>query len=493
MTDTPIYDCSNKEGYKWYDYNPDSSHISNLFENKVGFITDCHKKGAGCGQGDVNNKGYYKDGGRFEEVGYLSDANSWWQTSANHKLHLNNGSNPDISCQTVVDAAGTCKDDSDAYHLVCQKKEDRFEMFDTPDGWAKCCQTNTKGSANGGCHPDFYQGSKKCKEVCLGDSKLLSMSTTDTLKNDNLTCRNILNNTNKSDEEYVKAKLTDFCDSDVAYKDGDPVDDYTKMCGCYYEQNYYNNLIEKLKELYPNVSEHSYNDRTCFSSLCAKSPFKNLGISNPVQCPDQYFLNCINNTEFEVGGDMSGIELEQGNECNIYVEKGEYPFCGRSCENDNNCIDGDCNNCIDGKCKNTESVSCSNYTCPDDKITKSNVLCVGDSSTCKESDCCVGKPGGSSPSPSPTPSPTPSPSPDDNHILSISLMVLGGVLIFIGFILFVYNIYSNTKSTSLQQGGDSMNILGIIFGILLMIGGGISLYFGIDMYTEIVDEDDSDE
>ena len=186
---------------------------------------------------------------------------------------------------------------------------------------------------------------------------------------------------------------------------------------------------------------------------------------------------------------MSGIELDQSTNCNIYVEKGDFPFCGRPCENDNNCIDGQCNICADGVCKNEDSVSCSNYTCPDNKVNISNALCVGDSSTCNEIDCCANIPGGNPPPPG-----------DDNQEIWGNILYWGGIVfIVIGCIGLGYagvlsmSGKSNVTITPIVDGringgGVTGAIIAAVISICLIIGGSFAVYYGKKM---IKDDDDS--
>jgi len=353
----------------------------------VGFITnDCIRNGQfnnyDCSQG--NNTGEFEVLGRMESNKLQKGTNS------------NNLVRTDKQCTNKRSWCAAWN-----AQIACKKKDSAFTSIKT-DTWKDCCKRNNINGleiagTNTTCHPKLYTQNGKfsdmCKNICLQNDaspKTIVGGASTTLKNDNQTCIDILANNNK--DSYVREKLEEFCSSDVAYDHdkGEPVKEYTDVCGCYYPEDYYNNLVKKLKESYPNIPEHSYNDKTCFSTLCARSPLKK-NISEE-QCPDQYFLSCINNAEFEAGGDMSGIEVGQGNDCNIYVEKGEFPFCGRSCEKEGDCP-GKCENCIDGKCKNEDSVSCSSYTCPKNKTTISNALCVGKSETCTETDCCIDTPG----------------------------------------------------------------------------------------------------
>jgi hypothetical protein len=364
-------DCSaqGKDGQEWYEYK------ANDWQNHVGYISDC--KNDECSS-------------THENVGQMDH----WKSKIHSGLAKTQTGGRDCA-QTKGSICGWWGDDFG----VCQKKLEYFSR-----DWQTCCENNEKYSPKDGCIPYWYKDGKTysndCKKICLGKPSYgISTDKNETLKNGykNGLCLDILKSNNSESE------LREFCNSEVAYKDGEPVKEYTDICGCYYPDNYYTKLKENLKELYPELPEFSYNDKTCFSTLCSNSPFKD-EISKG-QCPDQYFLRCINNSNFKVGGDMSGkgVKVEQGNNCNIYVDKGEYPFCGSPCKNEDNCKDTKCKNCIDGKCKNDDSVSCSNYSCPDNKITTSNALCVGDSDTCTEGDCCVDKPSKKPPSNGPKP------------------------------------------------------------------------------------------
>jgi hypothetical protein len=474
-----LADCSvDYSGHgMWYNFDKDNDSIDNRgvapdLENHAGYITGCWwDTSKAC-----------TSGGKHTRVGHLQHTNNSGGRSVS-------GNNPtDLAFQqTTYNADKICPITADIYRCrsgqtryICKKNEDAY----TRD-WQKCCSSNKKWSPKDGCNPYWYKDgdtfSNDCKNLCLGKTSYgLSTDNKETLKNDYKygLCLDVL----KSNVD--ETELRKFCQSDDAYNSetGEPVKDYTNICGCYYPKDYYDKLIQKLKELYPELPENSYNDRTCFSTLCANSELKS-NISTE-QCPDQYFLRCINNAEFEAGGDMGGIELEQGNNCNIYVEKGNFPFCGRTCDNDDNCVDGQCNSCIDGVCKNEDSVSCSNYTCPSNKISISNALCVGDSSTCNENDCCVDTSLGQSPPPSN----------DDDNDLWENVLYWGGItLILLGIFIFIINsfILYSTKinvqpNRTIQSlvGGSVSSIIMWILSIVFIISGSISVYFGNKMKNE---------
>ena len=163
-------------------------------------------------------------------------------------------------------------------------------------------------------------------------------------------------------------------------------------------------------------------------------------------------------------------------------------YCGSTCEKNDDCP-SKCP-CNEGTCKNDDSVSCSGFTCPTGKLNRLNTLCEGKIDTCTEEDCCASP---LSPPSSPS-SGSGTPKSDDN-ILSISLIVLGCVLILVGLILFIYNFYYNVKnkntlSLSIQNGGNKKNIIGLVIGIILMVSGCIPLYFGIDLYQDSKKDDE---
>jgi len=470
-----LADCSVNHNGMWYNwYNGENSQPSG-WENHVGFITKCSgDKDKACGS-------------KHKLVGRTNDnmqgrpkyiTNNWSPNTAYIQTTYKDFGSGDKYCPAVSNSLKLCNFRGARY--ICQKKEEEFSR-----DWQKCCSSNEKWSPKDGCNPYWYKDgdtfSNDCKNLCLGKkSHGLTPDIKETLKNDynNGICLDVL----KSNVD--ETELRKFCQSDDAYNSetGEPVKDYTNICGCYYPQDYYDKLIQKLKELYPELPEGSYNDRTCFSTLCANSKLKS-NISTE-QCPDQYFLRCINNAKFEAGGDMSGIELGQGNDCNIYVEKGDFPFCGRTCDNDDNCVNGQCNSCIDGVCKNKDSVSCSNYTCPSNKIIVSNAYCVGDSSTCNEDDCCVDTSGGSG-------SGSPSSGTNNKNLWGKVLLYGGIVLIIIGIIGLIYStviLYNKTSNVplvyTLSGGGRGIIYIFLMVFIYLIIGGSLGVYYGNKMIND---------
>lgn len=441
----------------WYTWNKNKSSPPGGWEGKVGYINNCNNKN--CPEST------------HEYVGLLDHflSNGFWGTRRVREGKAQTQTEGRPCPQTDSEICGLAWDD----YGICQKKEDAYSR-----DWYRCCSSNQKWSPKDGCNPYWYKDgdtySNDCRNLCLGKTSYgLTPNIKETLKNDynNGICLDVL----KSNVD--ETELRKFCQSDDAYNSetGEPVKDYTDICGCYYPKDYYDKLIKKLKELYPELPDHSYNDKTCFSTLCANSKLKS-NISKE-QCPDQYFLRCINNAEFEAGGDMSGINASQSNNCNIYVQKGDFPFCGRTCDNDDNCVGGQCNSCIDGVCKNEDSVSCSNYSCPSNKIRISNALCVGDSSTCNENDCCIDTSvmGGDSGSP---------PS-DNNENLWGKVLLYGGiVLIVIGIIGLIYSGVlfrsgeSNVVNQTLNGGGFTGGIITAVISICLIIGGSFAVHFG---------------
>lgn len=472
-TPSGLADCSVNHNGMWYNFdlkNNQNRGWAPDWENHAGYITDCWRdKDKACNTGL----------GKHTRVGHLEHTNNNGRKVS--------GSNPtDLAwIQTTYNKDKICPATAQIMRciegktrFICQKKEEEFSR-----DWQNCCSSNQKWSAKDGCNPYWYKDgdtySNDCKNLCLGKTSYgLTPDIKETLKNDynNGICLDVL----KSNVD--ETELRKFCQSDVAYNSetGEPVKDYTNICGCYYPDGYYNKLIQKLKELYPELPEGSYNDKTCFSTLCANSELKS-NISEE-QCPDQYFLRCINNAEFEAGGDLGGIEIEQGNDCNIYVEKGDFPFCGRTCDNYDNCVGGQCNSCIDGVCKNEDSVSCSNYSCPSNKVRVSNALCVGDSSTCNENDCCVDTSSGGG---------SGSPPSDDNENLWGKVLLYGGiVLIVIGIIGLIYSgvLFRSGKSNVLNQtlngGGFTGGIITAVISICSIIGGSFAVHFGKKMIND---------
>ena len=454
-------------------------------------------------KGKTNEDRYeYLGGSKDKYVGYVTDScrkyndfdcgeSEYWMKIGqllSKKLQLDttgygNFQATDFECNQNRSNCGPSR-----WQIACRKRDSAFTSI-KGDTWTDCCENNQLDQlqlSNGiTCHPKLYSRNGKysnaCRNICLQNDhslkKNIEGSAETTLKNNykNDFCVDVL----KDSENPSQSELREFCENEPAFIDGKPNPEYTDVCGCFYPKGYYDKLKEELKQLFPELPESMWNDKSCYSSLCSESKLKELISAR--QCPNLYFLRCVNNAEFNasnVQGDGSGgIEFDQNNECNIYVDESNTPFCGRDCDSNADCPD-DCP-CNDNRCRNEDSVSCENYQCPAGKVNKSNGLCSGGKDTCTEGNCCAkinfnndggdgggggggGNGGGGG---------------EDNS-LAIGLIILGIVLLLIGLIMSFYN-----GNDIYKYGGNSINIGLLLFGIIFMGGGGTSLYYGVDEYN----------
>ena len=198
------------------------------------------------------------------------------------------------------------------YQVVCQRDPRKFSSVQG-DGWEECCRRNPKLSSKGGCLPYWYRDGDKysddCREVCMGTSQYKSSKPEDTLKNEHRLCLDILEG-NKPD----KVALRKFCKTETAYKDGQPVEEYTNICGCYYPSTYYTKLKEALIERFPTVPTAFFDSPECFSDLCTNSKLK-----DKVPCRSAMFQTCIINSSFNASSismkDESSIKFKNTNKC----------------------------------------------------------------------------------------------------------------------------------------------------------------------------------
>ena len=305
----PLIDCAKKgpDGNSWFVYNDDANHKSS-YPNNVGFITEC-KDPTGtdpCGEGDVNYKGYYSDGGPFKKVGILKNIG---MIGDRDMYFVDNQGKKGPKCPKIngEDVGGCYRGGTT---VVCQRTD-----YDKGNKWKDCCQKNKKDSPKGGCLPLWYgkgddKYSDECREVCMGNSKYKSSTPEDTLKNENKLCLDILEENKPSGEELRK-----FCRSPIAYKDGQPVEEYTNICGCYYDDSYYTKLKEALKERFPKVPGAFLDSPECYADLCTNSKLKD----KTMQCRPSMFQTCIINSSFNASSvsmkDESSIKFKTTNEC----------------------------------------------------------------------------------------------------------------------------------------------------------------------------------
>jgi hypothetical protein len=246
------------------------------------------------------------------------------------------------------------------WQIVCRKRDSAFTSIKT-DGWADCCKYNNINGlkANGiTCHPKLYSNvvgdnkirySDMCRNICLqtNSPKSIEGGLETTLKNDyiNNVCTDILQSNLPS-----KTEIEEFCQSEVAYKDGKPNPEYTKICGCHYPDSYYEALKNAMEQKFPNVKS-ILGSRECYSENCQDSKIKH---NTEYKCPDTNFLSCIQNQEFNASNvnleDESQLGMDQSQDCQIIVDGGGTPSPGINPEdkqhkyknkNKNNEKDGD--------------------------------------------------------------------------------------------------------------------------------------------------------
>jgi len=433
-----LADCTVPNWYSFLDNDKRPQISENYWKNHVGFITKCWRnEEKACGNDHILV-------GKMEQTsigaGRRIESNFHKTTAHNETTYSGTKVCPATSGHSSC-GLGAFLD-----RYICEKKLSKFS-----DDWKRCCSSNTKYSPKDGCIPFLYKDgnkySKECTDICLGkgftnkgtnEDKFKDIKMKDTLSNEyntdnNQICNDILTNTDNID----LSTLRQFCTSDIAYKDGKPNLEYSDICGCFYPEGYYNALIKELKGKFPDVPEAYFNDKSCFSTLCTRSPLKKH--IQDSSCPAQNFLTCINSVEFNASSiNVEGeLKFEQDNDCNINSEELNLPYCGKNCSSNDDCPDScPCNNNI---CKNNDSVECNgNYTCTgDEKIMRDNALCSGIKNTCNDDSCCI-KLESLPNSPNSPNSPPGSPDSDDSKLYKfIKDNYIWFIVGFIGFILFI--------------------------------------------------------
>lgn len=351
------------------------------FKNKrgndhVGYINDCENTKCADGYTNIGELEHFPVGG-------------WLSTTTGRKPKSGSAKNQTINTcnQTINQICGWARND----YGICQKNKDRYSQ-----DWMKCCNFNEKFSPKNGCYPYFYldkntgKYSNDCINSCLGGINKLTMEKVEksvSFKNDYKGgfCTNMFKK-----NEVNPSIFKEFCSSEPAYKDGKPNPEYSNICGCFYPDDYYDKLKIELLKKFPDLPESYLTDITCFSTLCGMSELKEL--KSIKKCPNQYFLKCVNNVDFDSNNvnNEGNLEISQSNDCKISTEEINQPYCGKNCDSNSDCPQScPCNNNI---CKNDDSVNCEgNFTCSDNKITREGALCSGTKNTCNDTSCCITK------------------------------------------------------------------------------------------------------
>lgn len=287
-----LNDCGQKN---WYKYK-DSDKTNEVYTNHlVGYYSEC------------NAFETYDCGKDFENIGYIS--------------HIGKGSQdfqPNEGSLAAESTNGNCSGAPDTnckgfpHRQICRRNKP-FKST-TGNGWTECCNSNTKLTVGpNDCHPLLYnennKPSQRCVDICMQNSnkyKNITGGQTTTLKNDYLngSCHDIIKS-NKNESE-----LREFCSKSPAWSNTTgPNASYSKICGCYYPDSYYENLKKIISDK-TKIPEDMLGDKRCFSSLCSNSEMTN------TNCPDLNILTCINNVNFNGNVNDSGnININQTNDC----------------------------------------------------------------------------------------------------------------------------------------------------------------------------------
>ena len=97
------------------------------------------------------------------------------------------------------------------------------------------------------------------------------------------------------------------------------------ICGCYWPQEFYDNIIEKLGDEYqvPKVIlQNLAGNPPCLYSSCVSSATKPKNYDN-VDCPDINFSKCIQNINVDNSGNINKLDINSKiANCSEYVKKG---------------------------------------------------------------------------------------------------------------------------------------------------------------------------
>jgi hypothetical protein len=310
-----LNDCSYNKAFYYFEKGNSNEnkneYIGGSKDEYVGYVTDKCKSYNDFECGEPEN---------WMKIGQLKDKNLQLDTTGYGNMQAT-----DYKCN---DVGSGCLPKQ--WQIACRKRDTAFTSIKT-DGWADCCRYNNMNGlkANGiTCHPRLYNSvvgdnktrySDMCRNVCLQSTdspKVIEDGKETTLKNDYLgdICSDVLQ-TNS-----VKSDLDEFCQSEVAYKDGLPVPEYRKICGCHYPESYYEALKSAMEEKFPHVRS-ILGSRECYSELCQDSKIKE---NQDYICPDINFLSCIQNQEFNASAvnleDESQLGMDQSQDCQIIVD-----------------------------------------------------------------------------------------------------------------------------------------------------------------------------
>ena len=259
-----LNDCSQKN---WYIQTSNSQDVYN--KNLVGYYSDC---------GTI--MGSLKCDKDFVNIGYIQhsiSSDEFYPSDNSPAAEATNGNcrgNPHFDC------------DWTGNRQICRRNKPFKSTIG--NGWTECCNSNPKLTVGGpnDCHPLLYYDNKlqkpsqNCVDICMQNPdkyKNIPGGKTTTLKNDYLSgaCHDILI---KNKDE---SKLREFCSKSPAWSNSTgPNASYSKICGCYYPDSYYENLKKIISDK-TKIPEDMLGPNKCMSSFCADSK-----LNDNTNCPN---------------------------------------------------------------------------------------------------------------------------------------------------------------------------------------------------------------
>lgn len=153
--------------------------------------------------------------------------------------------------------------------------------------------------------------------------------------------------------------LKNFCADKIGKSE------YLSTCACYYPQEIYDKIVDKIAEDY-NIPESMLDSRgKCVYNACKSSPrIKDDGI----KCPDVSVVSCVQDINIDADGDITGdINVKQSGSCSGKITKKRS-----GCKSNDDCESPKTCNINNGQCIMTEckvnadcgpSMECSSSKC----------------------------------------------------------------------------------------------------------------------------------
>ena len=335
----------------------------------------------------------------------------------------------EVACPTKDFGHPDCSAFNPSGRAVCKRNYTNYRPVAAGTLDSQCCR-HSQGDAiliSNDCPPGVFLGSNSCRTVidnaCLKDITSVIKSGCEALATDpSINVRNQYNTLmqerctkttidnlnegtclewcNKNRDICNNAVISNFC------KDKIGQEKYDNLCACFYPEQVYQDIRNKLATEFSIPADLLSGGRQCYLPICSDAAIQ---YNQGATCKDLNLVKCVNEVQIANNGTVGNITIAQDSKCQNFTGNGgggggggggptctssqcggyqcdnKTNKCATTCVNDTGCYTG--YNCNNGRCE-TKNVACTENLCAGYLCNPAKTACLN---TCaSNTECAAG-------------------------------------------------------------------------------------------------------